>query len=46
MIEKHKDDIEYFAKMFKIYSSISMNNMVGFNEAKSLQRFEKASHVL
>lgn len=47
MIESHgEDDIEYYAKMFKIYSSISMNNMVGFNERKTLQRFEKVSQVL
>lgn len=30
-IEKHSDDPEYFAKLFKTNSSISMKNMVGFN---------------
>lgn len=46
VIEKYSEDPDYFAKLFKTNGSISMNNMVGFNETKSLKRYDKISDVL
>lgn len=46
MIQNHPDDVEYYAKLFKVIGSISMNNMVGFNARRTLNRYEKVSEVL
>ena len=38
-IRQNGDRIEHYQKLFKLISSISMRNMVGFNSAKRLQRY-------
>ena len=45
MLQKFTD-IEYYERIFKINGSLSMKNMVGFNEEKKLHRYNFVSEVL
>ena len=39
-------EAEYYEKLFKTNSAISLRNMVGFNHKKKLHRYEDAKEIL
>lgn len=43
---KHYNDVEHFLKLFKLVTSISMRNMVGFNSFKRLFRYPSVKSIL